>query len=196
MVMPQALQCLPSGQRALQLSRRWLHASARDGRGDPCLVRPPRRQRDRRSAIRDMAASDAGSFHRPLSAGANMRWITLVIGGARSGKSHFAEGLASRHKTRPTYIATAEITDDEMRERIARHRKDRGDRWDTIEAPLDLIGALRRADGPKSFPLIECLTLWINNLIHHGKDVAGEVGHFRVSLAGSKGHVVIVSNEV
>jgi adenosylcobinamide kinase/adenosylcobinamide-phosphate guanylyltransferase len=125
-----------------------------------------------------------------------MRRITLVLGGARSGKSQYAEGLARRHRGQPTYIATAEITDDEIRERIARHREDRGKRWRTIEAPLDLIAALRKADGPKSFTLIECLTIWINNLIYHGKDVPGELEHFRTSLAGSKGHVVIVSNEV
>jgi adenosylcobinamide kinase / adenosylcobinamide-phosphate guanylyltransferase len=125
-----------------------------------------------------------------------MRRITLVLGGARSGKSQYAEGLSRRHKGHPTYIATAEITDDEMRERIARHREDRGDRWCTLEVPLDLIGALRRADSPKSFTLIECLSVWVNNLIYHGKDVDGEVEHFRMSLAGSKGHVVIVSNEV
>lgn len=143
-----------------------------------------------------MAASDARSFHRPLSTGADVRRITLVLGGARSGKSRYAEGLAVRHEGRPTYIATAEITDDEMRDRIARHREDRGDRWRTIEAPLDLVAALRKADGAKSFTLIECLSVWINNLIHHGKDVAGEIEHFRASLADSRGHVVIVSNEV
>jgi adenosylcobinamide kinase/adenosylcobinamide-phosphate guanylyltransferase len=125
-----------------------------------------------------------------------MRRVTLVLGGARSGKSHYAEGLARCLKGQPTYIATAEIIDDEMRERIARHRKDRGDEWRTIEAPLDLIAALRRADGPQAFTLIECLTVWVNNLIYHGKDVGREVEHFCASLAGCTGHVVIVSNEV
>jgi adenosylcobinamide kinase / adenosylcobinamide-phosphate guanylyltransferase len=125
-----------------------------------------------------------------------MRRITLVLGGARSGKSHYAEGLARHSRGLPTYIATAEITDDEMRQRIARHREGRGDRWRTIEAPLDLVAALRQADGAKSFTLIECFTVWINNLIYHDKDVAGEVELFRASLASSKGHVVIVSNEV
>jgi adenosylcobinamide kinase/adenosylcobinamide-phosphate guanylyltransferase len=143
-----------------------------------------------------MATGDARSFHRPLSAGAGVRRITLVLGGARSGKSQYAEGLARRHRGRPTYVATAEISDDEMRERIARHRELRGERWRTLEAPLDVIAALRQADGLKSFTLIECLTVWINNLIYHGKDVAQQVEHFRTSLAGCKGHVVIVANEV
>ena len=124
-----------------------------------------------------------------------MRRLTLVLGGARSGKSRFAEGLAGQ-KSQPTYIATAENTDPEMNERIARHRDQRGARWRTIEAPLDLVGALRQADGPRSFTLIECLTVWINNLMYHGKDVSAEVEHLCASLAGAKGHVVIVSNEV
>ncbi len=125
-----------------------------------------------------------------------MRRITLVLGGARSGKSRYAEDLARRHKARPTYIATAEITDEEMRDRIARHRKDRGARWRTIEAPLDLVAALRQADGSRCFTLVECLTVWINNLIYHGRDVADEVEHLRAGLARSKGHVVVVANEV
>ena len=143
-----------------------------------------------------MAASDARTLHCPFSTGAVVRRVTLVLGGARSGKSHYAEALARRPKRRQTYIATAEITDDEMRERIARHRKDRGDKWRTIEAPVDLIAALRQADGAHAFTLIECLTVWMNNLIYHGKDVAREVEHLRASLVGCEGHVVIVSNEV
>jgi adenosylcobinamide kinase/adenosylcobinamide-phosphate guanylyltransferase len=124
-----------------------------------------------------------------------MRRITLVLGGARSGKSRYAEGLALRCKGQPTYIATAEITDDEMRERIARHRAERGTKWRTIEAPIDLIAALRQADAATSFTLVECLTVWINNLLYHDKDVAAEVERLCASLAGAKGHIVIVSNE-
>lgn len=120
----------------------------------------------------------------------------MVLGGARSGKSRHAEGLARRHKGPPTYVATAEITDAEMRERIELHRQRRGTRWRTIEAPLELVAALRQADGAGSFTLIDCLTVWINNLIYHGKDVAAEVERLRTSLADLKGHVVIVSNEV
>jgi adenosylcobinamide kinase/adenosylcobinamide-phosphate guanylyltransferase len=125
-----------------------------------------------------------------------MRRITLILGGARSGKSRYAEGLARRHKRQPAYIATAEITDEEMRQRIDHHRETRGAGWHTIEAPLDLVAALRQADAPRSFTLVECLTVWINNLIYHGKDVAAEIERFRVSLADVTGHVVIVSNEV
>lgn len=125
-----------------------------------------------------------------------MRRVTLILGGARSGKSRYAEALARNHKREPAYIATAEITDAEMRERIQHHREQRGARWRTIEAPLDLVAALRQADGLKAFTLVECLTVWINNLMYHGKDVAGEVERFCASLADVKGHVVLVANEV
>jgi adenosylcobinamide kinase/adenosylcobinamide-phosphate guanylyltransferase len=124
-----------------------------------------------------------------------VRRVTLVLGGARSGKSRYAEGLALRHKGQPTYIATAEVTDEEMRERIDRHRAERGPKWRTIEAPLDLIAALRQADGAKSFTLVECLTVWINNLMYHEKDVAAEVERLSASLVLAKGLIVIVSNE-
>jgi adenosylcobinamide kinase/adenosylcobinamide-phosphate guanylyltransferase len=125
-----------------------------------------------------------------------MRRITLVLGGARSGKSRYAEGLAGRHKGQPTYIATAEITDEEMGRRIEHHRETRGARWRVIEAPLDLVAALLHADKARSFTLVDCLTLWINNLMHHGRDVAAELERLRTSLTDLEGYVVIVANEV
>ena len=125
-----------------------------------------------------------------------MRRISFILGGARSGKSRYAEGLGRGHKGKPAYIATAEITDEEMRERIERHRVERGAAWRTIEAPIELVSALREADAPKSFTLVECLSVWINNLMYHGRDVAAEVEQLCAILTGVKGHVVIVSNEV
>lgn len=125
-----------------------------------------------------------------------MRRITFILGGARSGKSRHAEGLARGHKGKPAYVATAEITDEEMRERIEHHRAERGPKWRTIEAPLDLTAALREADAARSFTLVECLSVWINNLMYHGRDVAAEVERLCEMLGGVKGHVVIVSNEV
>lgn len=125
-----------------------------------------------------------------------MSQVTLILGGARSGKSRHAEGLAERHKGPRLYIATAEITDEEMRERIGLHRKQRGTGWKTIEAPLDLVGQLRDADDAKSFILIDCITVWINNLMYHGKDVTDEVAQLSVLLPRLRARVVIVSNEV
>ena len=125
-----------------------------------------------------------------------MSRVTLVLGGARSGKSRHAEGLARRHKGRLVYVATAEITDDEMRERIVLHRDQRGTRWTTIEAPVDLIGELRAADHANTFILVECITIWINNLMYHGRDVAAEVARLCAVLPEMRGRVVLVSNEV
>jgi adenosylcobinamide kinase/adenosylcobinamide-phosphate guanylyltransferase len=125
-----------------------------------------------------------------------MRRVTFILGGARSGKSRYAETLAAKHKRKPTYVATAEITDEEMRERIEHHRQERGTRWHTVEAPLDLIAVLNEADRAGSFTLIECLTVWINNLIYHQKDVASEVERLQARLDKIKGHVVLVANEV
>ncbi|MFZ5675922.1 MAG: bifunctional adenosylcobinamide kinase/adenosylcobinamide-phosphate guanylyltransferase [Pseudomonadota bacterium] len=124
-----------------------------------------------------------------------MRRITLVLGGARSGKSRHAEALAKASKQR-VYVATAEIIDAEMRERIDLHRAQRGKGWRTLEVPLDLADALRGADRPGGFILVECITIWINNLIYHGKDVASEVKLLCGTLPKLKGRVVLVSNEV
>lgn len=124
-----------------------------------------------------------------------MSRVTLVLGGARSGKSRHAETLAKAHKQR-VYVATAEIIDAEMRERIELHGAQRGAGWRTLEVPLDLARALREADRPGGFILVECITIWINNLIHHGKDVAAEVHLLCAALPKLKGRVVLVSNEV
>lgn len=125
-----------------------------------------------------------------------MRRVTLVLGGARSGKSRHAEALALGHKGRRLYLATAEVIDAEMRERVELHRQQRGSGWETREVPLDLSDALEQADDPKSFILVECITIWINNLIFHGKDVALEVKRLCDNLPKLKGRIVLVSNEV
>jgi len=122
-----------------------------------------------------------------------MRKLTLVLGGARSGKSRFAEGLGQR-VARKTYIATAEAVDDEMRERIARQRSSRGGGWATVEAPLDLAGAL--GETGNGFVLVDCLTVWLGNLMHHGRDIKAEVDGLCAALAGIGHEVVLVSNEV
>lgn len=122
-----------------------------------------------------------------------MSRITLVLGGARSGKSRFAENLAREHGGPRTYIATAEAFDDEMRQRIARHRDQRsGDGWQTIEAPLDPASALPR-DG---LVLLDCLTVWLGNLMHHGRDLKAEVAKLRAALEACPAEVILVSNEV
>jgi adenosylcobinamide kinase/adenosylcobinamide-phosphate guanylyltransferase len=120
--------------------------------------------------------------------------MTFILGGARSGKSRYAEALARKHKGPRTYIATAQAIDAEMRERIAMHRGRRDGGWVTREAPLDLVGAL--AEAKTCFVLIDCITVWIGNLMHHGRDVRSEVAALCEAMKKSKARVVVVSNEV
>lgn len=121
---------------------------------------------------------------------------TLVLGGARSGKSRYAEGLADGHEGAKIYVASAEGGDAEMRARIASHRERRGAGWTTIEAPLDAVGAIAGADGPDTFILFDCVTLWVSNLMAAGGDVEAEVARLAALLPDIAGRLVIVSNEV
>lgn len=130
-----------------------------------------------------------GLLPAPLSA------LTLVIGGARSGKSAYAERLATGTARPRRYIATAEAWDDEMRARIARHLQDRGADWITIEAPLDLGPALNVA-RPDEVVLVDCATLWLTNHLLAEHDLQAEAATLLESLAACKAPVVIVSNEV
>ncbi|MBI2719277.1 MAG: bifunctional adenosylcobinamide kinase/adenosylcobinamide-phosphate guanylyltransferase [Rhizobiales bacterium] len=120
--------------------------------------------------------------------------VTLVLGGARSGKSRHAESLAARHRGAKAYIATAEAIDEEMQARIAKHRGDRGDGWTTLEAPIDLAGAIAACKAP--FILVDCLTLWLGNLLHYGRDADEAVSDLCAALSAARAHIVIVSNEV
>ncbi|MDP3195589.1 bifunctional adenosylcobinamide kinase/adenosylcobinamide-phosphate guanylyltransferase [Tabrizicola sp.] len=120
--------------------------------------------------------------------------LTLVIGGARSGKSAFAERLITATGRPRRYIATAEAWDDEMRDRIARHRQDRGPVWTTVEAPLDLPAALAQARSDEAV-LVDCATLWLTNHLLADHDLSAEVRNFLVGLAACTAPVVIVSNE-
>ncbi|KAA0681524.1 bifunctional adenosylcobinamide kinase/adenosylcobinamide-phosphate guanylyltransferase [Roseomonas genomospecies 6] len=122
--------------------------------------------------------------------------ITLVLGGARSGKSRYAEGLVTASPGPRVYIATARIWDAEMADRVARHKEDRGPGWTTVEEPLDLSGALRRHAATGTGVLVDCLTLWLSNLMMAEADVAARSADLLAALAGVEGRVVLVSNEV
>lgn len=119
--------------------------------------------------------------------------LSLIIGGARSGKSRLAERLAYASNLPRSYIATAEVWDDEMRDRIAQHVADRGDDWLTIEAPRDVTGALARAKG---VVLIDCATLWLTNVMLAEGDIRAETATLIAALRAHPGPVIIVSNEV
>ncbi|MBD8875704.1 bifunctional adenosylcobinamide kinase/adenosylcobinamide-phosphate guanylyltransferase [Roseibium polysiphoniae] len=121
---------------------------------------------------------------------------TLVFGGARSGKSRFAEDLAVKSGLNRLYVATSPIIDAEMHERVAQHRAQRGEHWRTLEEELDLAGVLDCEAGPETVILIDCLTLWLNNLIYRERDVATETARLAEALRHLKGPCVLVSNEV
>ena len=121
--------------------------------------------------------------------------LTLVTGGARSGKSRFAEGLVTVTQRPRVYIATAQAWDDEMRNRIADHRNQRGADWTTLDAPYDLAGALRGVDGGAAV-LVDCLTLWLTNVMLAEADIAAESATLLEALAACPAPVTVVTNEL
>jgi adenosylcobinamide kinase/adenosylcobinamide-phosphate guanylyltransferase len=122
---------------------------------------------------------------------------TLILGGARSGKTAFGERLALRSGARPAYIATAEVLDNDMRDRIASHRTSRAQRFTTIEEPIALPRALIRAGADHDVILVDCLTLWITNLLVANDDVASAVGELCATLLEQRDtRIILVSNEV
>ena len=127
----------------------------------------------------------------------SMESSTLVLGGARSGKSSHAEKLARETGLARVYVATAQAYDDEMRERIARHQADRAeDGWRTIEEPIGLAAVIARNAKPDTVLLIDCLTLWLSNIMLSGRDVPAMQAALISILEAAKGPVILVSNEV
>jgi adenosylcobinamide kinase/adenosylcobinamide-phosphate guanylyltransferase len=130
-----------------------------------------------------------------LTAGSPLPAVTLVIGGTRSGKSLYAERLAAGTGS-AVYLATAEARDAEMVERIQHHRLRRGAAWTTVEEPLALAAALQQHAAAGRPVLVDCLTLWLANLMAAGRDIVAESASLIDSLANLAGPVVFVSNEV
>ena len=120
--------------------------------------------------------------------------LTLVLGGARSGKSRFAESLIATLPPPWLYVATAEAGDEEMTARITAHRARRGTDWRTTEAPRHLVAALQNAGT--SPVLVDCLTLWLSNLMLADIDIEAETAHLERALAAAAAPVVLVANEV
>jgi len=131
-----------------------------------------------------MASADAGDVR-----------LTLVLGGARSGKSRYAGSLITARAPPWIYLATAQAGDDEMAQRIAAHRARRNAGWQTIEAPHDLAGALDAAAAQAPL-LIDCVTLWLTNRMLAEADVDAEIARLEDALARRTGAAVLVSNEV
>lgn len=124
------------------------------------------------------------------------RRTLLVLGGARSGKSSYALQRAEATDGPHVFIATAEIFDDEMHDRIARHREERGPHWTTVEAPLDIINAILARRGQGGVLLIDCLTLWTSNLMLAKHDIEQATQALCDALSGHDAHVILVANEV
>ncbi len=126
--------------------------------------------------------------------------VTLIIGGARSGKSKHGEALIENCRevegAKPLYIATAEAGDGEMAARIEKHRRRRADRWETLEEPIEIARALEANGRPDRAILLDCLTLWLANLMGKGRDIAAETARLLGALDNLEGPVVLIANEV
>ena len=121
----------------------------------------------------------------------------LVLGGARSGKTGFAERLAMRNGHKPAYLATATVLDSEMEDRVRTHQVQRAGRFRTIEEPIDLAGAIASTAKSSDIILVDCLTLWITNMLEESIDVADAVEDLANTLSELKAaRVILVSNEV
>jgi len=128
--------------------------------------------------------------------------LTLVLGGARSGKSRFAQSLCAAER-RVAFVATARLDDEEMRARVAHHQQDRPTHWHTIEEPLEIAGVVETRSADFDVVLIDCLTLWLSNLCWEHRDHAEDALRTaasqevaRLIAAASASNVVVVSNEV
>lgn len=121
--------------------------------------------------------------------------IRFVLGGARSGKSAYAESLALKSGGDLVYIATAEIFDEEMEARIDLHRQRRGPEWKLVEAPVDLPQAIRASDGENTVILVDCLSVWTTNLLIHDQDIAQSRDSLLETLRDCHGSLVLVASE-
>jgi len=120
----------------------------------------------------------------------------LVLGGARSGKSAYAQKRCEALGMRLAYIATAEAGDEEMAERIARHRADRGTGWSTIEAPIDVCGAIADAMQQSDVVLVDCLTLWLSNLLLGDHDIRAAGDELARIVRQASVPLIMIANEV
>ena len=121
--------------------------------------------------------------------------LTFILGGARSGKSVHAEALLRQHPAPWHYIATAQVFDDEMAERIARHQARRDANWHTVDAPNELVEALNAT--PDGAPvLLDCLTLWLSNRMLAEAEIESECGRLAEVLSRPRGPWAVVANEV
>lgn len=124
--------------------------------------------------------------------------VIFVTGGAKSGKSSFVVSEAAKHEGQKAFIATAEALDEEMLNRIEKHKGERGEGWDTYEEPIKIAETIARLEGRYSVIVLDCLTLWLSNAMHRNADIELEIDNFLNILRHKKqdSHIYIVSNEV
>jgi adenosylcobinamide kinase/adenosylcobinamide-phosphate guanylyltransferase len=125
-----------------------------------------------------------------------MATVVFITGGARSGKSSLALSLAEQHGSRRAFVATMEPLDEELNERVLRHKGERADAWETFEEPVDVASALGRISGKFDAIVIDCLTLWLSNVMLAGRDAEKEMDALLASLRETRGTVYVVSNEI
>jgi adenosylcobinamide kinase/adenosylcobinamide-phosphate guanylyltransferase len=126
------------------------------------------------------------------------RKIIFILGGARSGKSTYALKEASKFSGKKVYIATAEALDEEMKERIEKHKRERGKDWDTYEEPLKISALIKKTEGRYQIIVVDCLTLWLSNIMHRNSDIGYEIENLIETLRTTHqaSQIYIVSNEV
>ena len=122
--------------------------------------------------------------------------ITLILGGIRSGKSAFAENFVLAAGKQPIYLATSEYFNEEMRNRIEKHRARRDGRWINLEHPLDILAELQRYNTMDNIVLVDCLTVWLGNLMHYQRDIENDIALFVDGLKVLDVDVVLVASEV
>ena len=127
---------------------------------------------------------------------AELSKVSLILGGARSGKSHYGENLAGESGCHKIYLATGQAGDAEMVSRIAAHRERRGADWQTVEEPLRRVETLEEHCAPGTAVLVDCLTLWLTNVLLEGLQPEDESERLVAATAGLAGPVIFVSNEV
>ncbi|MBL4784994.1 MAG: bifunctional adenosylcobinamide kinase/adenosylcobinamide-phosphate guanylyltransferase [Cohaesibacteraceae bacterium] len=120
----------------------------------------------------------------------------LILGGANSGKSLFAENLCMRSGLNCIYVATSRILDTEMKTRVSRHISQRGNGWTTKEEPVELVDILQQTCRPNAIVLVDCLTMWLNNLVFDGVELPERIEQLCTIIPTLQGSVVFVSNEL
>jgi adenosyl cobinamide kinase/adenosyl cobinamide phosphate guanylyltransferase len=123
----------------------------------------------------------------------------LITGGCRSGKSHYALDYANRHYSKKLYLATCEALDEEMAQRIERHKKTRGPEWQTVEEPLEIVNKIRQYGNEVDVILLDCITLWLSNLLMRQKDdskIMNEAEKLMDTIQQSQTSIILITNEV